>query len=318
MSVPVIVLLIAFAVAFVVLDRLTRTRTVPSDRLAVVRQRAQGLQLDRKDEKQLRLRAAGGRSFDAGPLLQRVQRRLNAELFQLGWRISPLVLAAAALLVLAVAFVGLLVAGRSPLEACVGAALAIAILRMLMTRQVKKARARFVSQMPDALDLLVRGVRSGLPVAEAIYTIGNELEPPVATAFAKVADYLAIGLNVHEALSQVAALYEIPEFNFLTISISVQQETGGNLSEILENLSTMIRKRDQLRLKVRAMSSEARASAMIIGSLPFVMTGVIYVVNPDYMMVLFEDPRGNMLLGMAFTSLSVGCLTIARMIKFEI
>lgn len=318
MSVPIIVLLIAFAVAFVVLDRLTRPRTLPNERLAVVRQRAQGLQGDRKDEKQLRLRSAGGKSLDAGPLLQRFHRRLSAELFQLGWQISPAALGAAAILVLAVAFVSLLIAGRSPIEAGAGAAVAIFILRMLMARQIKKARANFVSQLPDALDLLVRGVRSGLPVGEAIHTIGNELEPPVATAFAKVADYLAIGLNVHEALTQVATLYEIPEFNFLTISISVQQETGGNLAEILENLSTMIRKRDQLRLKVRAMSSEARASAMIIGCLPFVMTGVIYFVNPDYMMVLFEDPRGNMLLGMAFTSLSVGCFTIARMIKFDI
>jgi len=129
---------------------------------------------------------------------------------------------------------------------------------------------------------------------------------------------MRIGVAMDEAMWSSARRLAIPEFNFLVISLAIQQETGGNLAEILEKLSDMVRRREQMRLKVKAMSSEARASAMIIGSLPFVMATVISFVNPGYMSTLFVDPRGWVMIGIGLTSLLIGVGIMAKMIKFEI
>jgi tight adherence protein B len=133
--------------------------------------------------------------------------------------------------------------------------------------RTKQRVKKFQAQLPDALDLIVRGIRSGLPVTEAINTIGQEIQDPVGTEFRQVSDQVRIGVNLDEALWTSARRLQIPEFNFLVISMAIQQETGGNLAEILEKLADMVRRREQMRLKIKAMSSEARASAMIIGVL---------------------------------------------------
>jgi tight adherence protein B len=127
-----------------------------------------------------------------------------------------------------------------------------------------------------------------------------------------------MGMTPDEALWSAARRLSIPEFKFFVISLSIQQETGGNLAEVLEKLSDMVRRREQVRLKIKAMSSEARASAMIIGALPFIMGVLIYLVNPDYMIRLFTDPRGWLMLGFGLTSMAIGVAVMAKMIKFEI
>jgi tight adherence protein B len=164
----------------------------------------------------------------------------------------------------------------------------------------------------------VRGTRTGLPASEARRTIADEIQDPVGREFREVTDQMKIGVAMDEAMWSAARRLGIPEFNFLVISLAIQQETGGNLAEILEKLSDMVRRREQMRLKVKAMSSEARASAMIIGSLPFVMAGVISFVNPGYMSTLFTDPRGWVMIGIGLTSLLIGIGIMAKMIKFEI
>ena len=151
----------------------------------------------------------------------------------------------------------------------VGVGLPHVALRQQINRRLKK----FVTLMPEALDLIVRGIRSGLPASEALKTIADEIDDPVGTEFRQVTDQMRIGVALDEAMWSAARRLGIAEFNFLVISLSIQQETGGNLAEILEKLSDMVRRREQMRLKVKAMSSEARASAMIIGSLPFIMCG---------------------------------------------
>jgi tight adherence protein B len=175
-----------------------------------------------------------------------------------------------------------------------------------------------VALLPEALDLIVRGIRSGLPASEALRTIAEEIQDPVGAEFRDVTDQMRIGVAMDEAMWNSARRLAIPEFNFLVISLAIQQETGGNLAEILEKLSDMVRRREQMRLKVKAMSSEARASAMIIGSLPFIMAGVISFVNPDYMQTLFTDPRGWVMIGIGLTSLLIGIGVMSKMIKFEI
>jgi len=189
---------------------------------------------------------------------------------------------------------------------------------VVVGRQIAKRTKKFSSLLPEALDLIVRGVRSGLPVSETMKTIGEEIADPVGSEFRRISDQTKIGVSMDEAMWATAKRLQIPEFNFLVISMSIQQETGGNLAEILENLSNMVRRREQMRLKVKAMSSEARASAMIIGSLPFIMCALISFINPRYMSTLFTDPRGWIMIAMGLTSLLVGIFIMAKMVRFEI
>jgi tight adherence protein B len=189
---------------------------------------------------------------------------------------------------------------------------------IVLNMRIAKRTKKFTTLLPEALDLIVRGIRSGLPVTEAMNTIADEIEDPVGTEFRRICDQMKIGVQMDDALWAAARPLAIAEFNFLVISMTIQRETGGNLAEILENLSDMVRRREQMRLKVKAMSSEARASAMIIGSLPFIMCAVISTINPGYMSTLFEDPRGWVMIGIGLSSMLIGLVVMAKMIRFEI
>ena len=189
---------------------------------------------------------------------------------------------------------------------------------VIIGRQIANRTKKFGSLLPEALDLIVRGVRSGLPVSETMKTIAEEIADPVGSEFQRISDQMKIGVSMDEAMWATAKKLQIPEFNFLVISMSIQQETGGNLAEILENLSNMVRRREQMRLKVKAMSSEARASAMIIGSLPFIMCAIISFINPRYMSTLFVDPRGWIMIAIGLSSLVIGLFIMSRMVRFEI
>ncbi len=204
------------------------------------------------------------------------------------------------------------------LAACVGIIAGTGVPNLVLARRIGARTRRFVALLPDAIDLIVRGVRSGLPVAEAINAIGEEMEEPLGSCFREITGALRLGMPLNEALWTVAERLQIQEFKFFVISLSIQQETGGNLAEILQNLSTMIRRREQVKLKIKAMSSEARASAMIVGSLPFVMSVLIYIINPDYILQLVIDPRGWLLLGIGLTSMTLGMAVMAKMVRFEI
>jgi len=209
--------------------------------------------------------------------------------------------------------------GLSPMIAgLTGIAAGLGLPHVVLQRRISRRTKKFVALLPEALDLIVRGIRSGLPATEALKTIADEIADPVGTEFQQVIDQMKIGVALDEAMWSAARRLSIAEFNFLVISLSIQQETGGNLAEILEKLSDMVRRREHMRLKVKAMSSEARASAMIIGSLPFIMCGVISFVNPEYMSILFNDPRGWVMIGIGLSSLLIGLAVMAKMIKFEI
>jgi tight adherence protein B len=183
---------------------------------------------------------------------------------------------------------------------------------------IKRRMKAFLSVFPDAIELIIRGVRSGLPVPESIRTVASELPGPVGQEFRTVADKLKLGQPLEQALLDAAGRIGAPEFKFFVISISVQRETGGNLAETLENLADLLRKRRQMVLKIKAMSSEARASAMILGSLPFIMFAIMYLLNEGYIMTLFRDPRGVMMVVVGLTSMLLGVAVMAKMVKFEI
>lgn len=194
----------------------------------------------------------------------------------------------------------------------------IGIPHLAVTYMINKRVAKFMALFPEAIELIVRGIKSGLPVTEEIGIVGKEMADPVGTEFARIADGLRFGQTLEESLWTTARRLNIQEFNFFVISLSVQRETGGNLAETLENLADILRKRRQMKLKIKALSSEARASAYIIGSLPFIMAGILFLTAPLYVATLINDVRGNFMAGAALALQGLGVLIMAKMVRFEI
>jgi tight adherence protein B len=177
---------------------------------------------------------------------------------------------------------------------------------------------RFMKAFPEAIDLMVRGLRSGLPISESINAVAEELKPPISAEFARVSHSIRMGESIDRALWEVTNRIDAPEYKFLIIAMAIQRETGGNLAETLSNLAEILRKRSQLKLKIKALSSEARASAWIIGSLPFLMFGLLLFINYEYMSLLFTDPRGMILIGVGLSMVLTGVVVMFKMVRFEI
>jgi tight adherence protein B len=188
------------------------------------------------------------------------------------------------------------------------------IVGMMGARRIKK----FLATFPEAIDTMTRSIRSGLPVTEAIASVGREMPDPVGLEFNRIADGVRVGKTLEAAMWDIARRIDSPEYRFLIIAMAIQKETGGNLAETLGNLSDLIRRRRQLRLKIKAMSSEAMASAMIIGSLPFIMFILLMIVNSEYMMTMFQSFKGRFMLGAGVTWMGMGWATMAKMVRFEI
>jgi tight adherence protein B len=182
----------------------------------------------------------------------------------------------------------------------------------------RRRQKLFTNQFPEAIDLIVRGLRSGLPVIESINMVGREMEKPIGVEFTTVADAVKFGQTLEDALTDAIPRIDTAEFKFFVVALAVQRETGGNLAETLENLSDVLRKRRQMQKRVKAMASEPKASAWILGSMPFLMIGIILIVNTEYIMTLFTDPRGHTLLTAGLISQTIGILVMAKMVRFEI
>jgi tight adherence protein B len=195
-----------------------------------------------------------------------------------------------------------------------GVGLPYGVINSMGKRRVKA----FLNLFPDAIDLMVRALRSGLPISEAIIGAAQEIGDPVGAEFSSVESGMRMGRDLDSLLWDIAKRIDAPELRFFIIALGVQRETGGNLAETLANLSDLLRRRKMMQQKVRAMSSEARASTMILGSLPFVVTGILMMTSPGYIRVLFTDPRGLMLIGLAVGMLCTGIGIMVKMAKFEI
>lgn len=173
----------------------------------------------------------------------------------------------------------------------------------------------FLDHLADAIDLMIRAVRSGIPVAEAIRVAGREVNDPVRTEFHRVSDGLDLGLDLRDAMSQVAARIRIPDFDFLVVALSIQRETGGQLADTLDNLSAILRKRKELRLKSRAMTAEGRMSATVVAILPFAVGGLMYYLNPEYTGKLFEPGTGQEMVLIGVGLLTLGIVVIHQMTR---
>jgi tight adherence protein B len=183
---------------------------------------------------------------------------------------------------------------------------------------IKRRVNKFNSNFPDAIELMVRGLRSGLPITETLGIVASEIPGPVGFEFRMVADKMKIGRTMEAALQETADRLGTAEFQFFVITLAIQRETGGNLAETLSNLADVLRKRAQMKLKIRAMSSESKASAYIVGSLPFIVFTLVYMINPHYMAGFFSDQR-LMVAGMGgMVWMGIGAFIMAKMVNFEI
>jgi tight adherence protein B len=234
-----------------------------------------------------------------------------------GWTVSQYIYASLGLGVAIAAVVFMF--SRAPLLSLgVGALVGAGLPHMWVGRLINKRTNQFITKFPDGIELLVRGLRSGLPVTETLGIVSTEVPGPVGYEFKTIIDRIKVGKTMEDALQDTADKLGIAEFNFFTITLAIQRETGGNLAETLSNLANVLRQRAQMKLKIKAMSSESKASAYIVGSLPFLVFAAIMFINPGYMGKFFEDDR-LIVAGLgAGVWMGIGVWMMSKMINFEI
>ena len=198
-----------------------------------------------------------------------------------------------------------------------GIAAALILPNFIVNRKRKKRFARFVAELPDALDVIVRGVKSGLPLSDCIKSIAAEAAEPIRSEFKAMVDDHTMGLPLDEAAQRLPERIPVPEAGFFAIVIAMQSRSGGSLSEALGNLSKVVRERKKMKDKIKSMSSEAKASAYIIGALPFFVTGAVYLTSPDYISLLFTTLAGNVILAVSGFWMLIGILSMRKMINFD-
>jgi tight adherence protein B len=181
----------------------------------------------------------------------------------------------------------------------------------------KRRLKKFLHEFPAAIDVIVRGIKAGLPLADCIRIVANEIAEPVRGEFRQIVEAQSIGLSLPEAVARITERVPAPEANFFAIVIMIQQKSGGNLSEALGNLSAVLRDRKMMKGKVAAMSSEAKASASIIGALPFIVTFFVYISSPAYISLLWTTSTGQFVLGCAAFWMMIGIVTIKKMVNFD-
>ena len=220
-------------------------------------------------------------------------------------------------------FDGLVISGISfkSRPALVGGAFffgAVGLPRILLGMATNGRNKKMINQFADALDIIVRGVKSGLPLNECVRIISKESPEPLRSEFAMLTDNLSMGAGLERSLNTFYKRVPLQEVNFFMIVLMIQSKAGGNLSEALGNLSSVIRARKMMREKVKAMSSEAKASAMIIGALPFVVGSLVYMTTPAYIMQLFTTDTGHLFLTIGVVMMSMGILVMRKMINFDL
>ena len=195
---------------------------------------------------------------------------------------------------------------------------ALGLPRMFVKMRAKKRRKKFIEGFADAVDVIVRGIRSGLPIGECLNIIGRESPEPIAGEFRSIVEGIKLGLSLEESIGRSLERIPVAELKFFSIVLSIQQQTGGNLAETLTNLSDILRARKRMSDKVQALSQEAKSSASIIGSLPFLLVGVLSLVSPEYIAPLFSEDAGKIMIGGGLTWMAIGVIVMKQMISFEI
>ena len=215
-------------------------------------------------------------------------------------------------------FAAVFASGGGLPAAAVGAfAGAFGLPRWLLAFLKKKRHDKFLQHFPDAVDIIVRGIKAGLPLLDSMRVIVADAPEPIKSEFRAIIDTQAIGLPLGEACGKLYERIPLPEANFFGIVVAIQQKSGGNLSEALGNLSRVLRDRKKMKAKIKAMSMEAKASAGIIGSLPILVMGIVYITSPDYIELLWTTSTGRMLLAGSAVWMAVGIFSMKKMINFD-
>ena len=217
-----------------------------------------------------------------------------------------------------VLFVGALIGNAGLLPAAgIGFVGAFGLPRWLLSFFKKRRESKFLNAFPDAVDIVVRGVKAGLPLLDCMKMITVEAPEPLKSEFRAIIETQAIGIPLGEACGKLYERMQVPEANFFGIVIAIQQKAGGNLAEALGNLSRVLRDRKKMKGKIQAMSQEAKASASIIGALPVAVMTLVWVTRPQYINLLFTEPLGNVMLVGSVMWMSMGILVMKKMINFD-
>ena len=189
--------------------------------------------------------------------------------------------------------------------------------RWLLRFFKKRREAKFLQTFPDAVDVIVRGVKAGLPLLESVRIITHDAPEPLKSEFRSIVETQAVGIPLGEACGKLYEHIHVPEANFFAIVIGIQQKAGGNLSEALGNLSRVLRDRKKMKAKIQAMSMEAKASAAIIGALPPAVMTLVYITSPQYIELLWTHPTGRLMLAACGVWMLMGVLVMRKMINFD-
>ena len=244
---------------------------------------------------------------------------LKSRLVQAGLPITPARFYLFSALFAFVLLVLLFIAGAStPIMFGIPVAAGLGLPRWVLGFLISRRQNKFLDEFPNALDVIVRSIRSGLPLNDAIRLVATEGVEPVKGEFRRIVESQQVGLSVPEACARMTNQMPLQEVNFFAIVIAIQSQAGGNLSEAIGNLSKVLRDRKKMKAKVKALSMEAKASAVIIGALPFIVALLVYLTSPQYMMILFTDPRGHFIMGFSAVWMSIGIFVMRNMINFDI
>jgi tight adherence protein B len=250
---------------------------------------------------------------------KRVATTLKAKLAQAGLSITPAKFYVFSVVFGLFAFVVTLLSGAGLVVSLgVGFIAAAGFPRWFVGFLIKRRLNKFLEEFPNSLDVMVRSIKSGLPLTDALRLIASEGQEPVRTEFRKVVESQQVGLSVSEACARMFTSIPLQEVNFFSIVIAIQSQAGGNLSEALGNLSRVLRERRKMRAKVSALSMEAKASAVIIGALPFIVAFLVYLSSPNYIMPLFTHPTGHFILVVSGIWMSMGIFMMKKMMNFDI
>ncbi len=213
--------------------------------------------------------------------------------------------------------VALLISGDFLIAAPVAFVAGLGLPRWLLSHLKNRREQNFIAAFPDTIDVIVRGIKAGLPLLDSMKIIVNDSPEPIRGEFKALLDTQAIGMPIGEACGKLYERIPLPEANFFGIVIAIQQKTGGNLAEALGNLSKVLRDRKKMKAKIRAMSMEAKASGAIIGALPIVVGGAVYFTSPDFIGILFTHPFGQMMLAGSAVWMLLGVFVMKKMINFD-
>lgn len=295
----------------------SQERVARVSRAGQARLTAAGGEVDNSDKRRKQVQDTL-KDLEAKQKAQKKRIPLRTRIERAGLDIEPRMFYIASGVTGLVAFVLLLVTGMSGFVSLLGAfAAAFGVPRWFLSYLVKRRQKAFTEEFANSIDVIVRGVKSGLPVNDCLKLIAAESPEPVRSEFQGLVEAQRVGVTLEQGLEKIYERMPLPEVNFFMIVLAIQQKTGGNLSEALGNLSKVLRERKKMRGKIQAMSQEAKASAGIIGSLPPAVMLLIYFSSPGYMTVLFTTTSGNIIIVGSLMWMTIGVLIMKKMIDFK-